>query len=67
MKASELVKFIGRTGWLRVAGSPLRFRVEVLDVRERFGGIDYLLRAVAGEGEAWHGDAVVTLDEGGKS
>jgi hypothetical protein len=36
----------------------------VLDVRERFGGIDYLLRAVAGEGEAWHGEAVVTLDEG---
>lgn len=67
MKASELVRFIGRTGWLRVAGSPLRFRVEVLDVRERFGGIDYLLRAVAGEGEAWHGEAVVTLDEGGKS
>ena len=63
MKASELVRFIGRTGSLRVAGSPLSFRVEVVDVRERFGGVDYLLRAVAGEGEAWHGEAVVTLDE----
>ena len=67
MKASELVRFIGRTGSLRVAGSPLSFRVEVVDVRERFGGVDYLLRTVAGEGEAWHGEAVVTLDEGRKS
>lgn len=52
--ARELVAAIGRRGSLRVSGSRLSFAVEIVDVRERFGSIDYLVRPVAGSGETWH-------------
>jgi hypothetical protein len=61
--ARELAAAIGRRGSLRVAGSRLRFDVEVLDVRERFGSLDYLVRPVAGAGETWHGSDLVELEE----
>ena len=54
MSAAKMMALVGRRGSLRVAGSALRFDVEVIDVRQRFGSLDYLVRPVAGSGEAWH-------------
>lgn len=64
MSAAAMMALVGRRGSLRVAGSlRLRFDVEVLDVRQRFGGLDYLVRPVAGSGEAWHSSDLVHLEE----
>lgn len=59
--ARELAAAIGRRGSLRVSGSRLSFTVEIVDVRERFGSIDYLVRPVAGNGETWHAADLVDL------
>ena len=63
MTAAAMMALVGRRGSLRVAGSALRFDVEVLDVRQRFGGLDYLVRPVAGSGDAWHASDLVRLEE----
>ena len=63
MTASEMAQFLGRSGYLTVAGTRLRFRVRVTDVRVRFGQIDYFVTPILGEGEAWHDSQNVTLDE----
>jgi hypothetical protein len=49
--ASEMAQFLGRSGYLTVAGTRLRFRVKVTDVRVRFGQIDYYVTPLAGDGE----------------
>jgi hypothetical protein len=61
--ASEMARFLGRTGTLVVSGTRLGFRVKVTDVRVRFGQIDYYVTPLAGVGEAWHDSQNVTLDE----
>jgi hypothetical protein len=61
--ASEMAQFLGRSGYLTVAGTRLRFRVKVTDVRVRFGQIDYCVTPLAGDGETWHDSQNVTLDE----
>lgn len=61
MTALELAQYIGREGWLTVQGTRLAFGVRVTDVRTRFGMIDFLVRPIAGVGEAWHDSQNVTL------
>lgn len=45
---------VGRRAMLKVAGSTLRFEVEILDARKRYGNLDYKVRPLAGSGETWH-------------
>lgn len=52
--AQELGQHIGKQGVLFLASSPLRFHVEIVDARKRYGNTDYKVRPVAGEGETWH-------------
>ena len=30
------------------------FEVEIVDARQRYGNLDYKVKPVMGEGEAWH-------------
>ena len=52
--AQELAQNIGKRGLLRVAGTQLMFVVEILDARSRYGNLDYKVKPMSGEGEAWH-------------
>ena len=52
--AQELAQNIGKRVLLNDAGSSLWFECEVTDVRQRYGNLDYKVKPVAGEGEAWH-------------
>lgn len=61
MTARELAQNIGGHGVLSVAG--LRVRVKVLDVRQAFGRIDYLVTPIAGSNEKWVQADGVKLDE----
>jgi len=45
-----------------VSGTRLRFAVEIRDVRQRFGDLDYLVSPLAGEGETWHAASHVKVD-----
>ena len=52
--AQELAQNIGKRGQLRVAGTALTFEVQILDARSRYGNLDYKVKPMSGEGEAWH-------------
>ena len=52
--AQELAQNIGKTGTLRVSGTQLTFSVQILDARSRYGNLDYKVKPMSGEGEAWH-------------
>ena len=52
--AQELAQNIGKRALLSVAGSSLVFEVEIVDARQRYGNLDYKVKPVMGEGEAWH-------------
>ena len=52
--AQELAENIGKRGQLRVAGTALTFEVQILDARNRYGNLDYKVKPMSGEGEAWH-------------
>lgn len=47
----EHMKLIGKTGYVRL--DDLRFAVKVLDARQAYGHIRYLVTPVAGHGERW--------------
>ena len=52
--AQELAQNIGKTALLKIAGSSLWFECEITDARQRYGNLDYKVKPVTGEGEAWH-------------
>ena len=52
--AQELAQNIGKTALLKITGSTLWFEVEIVDARQRYGNLDYKVRPLSGEGEAWH-------------
>jgi hypothetical protein len=52
--AQELALNIGKTATLRVSGTQLTFSVQILDARSRYGNLDYKVKPMSGEGEAWH-------------
>jgi hypothetical protein len=62
MTAQEMTALIGKRGSLSVSGTRLRFAVEIRDVRQRFGDLDYLVAPLAGEGETWHAASHVKVD-----
>jgi hypothetical protein len=61
--ARNMSQEIGKHATLRVAGTRLAFEVQVLDVRQRYGTTDYLVRPLAGAGEQWHAASSVTVSE----
>lgn len=60
--AQELGQHIGKQATLTLPSSPLRFRVEIIDARKRYGNLDYKVKPVAGVGETWHQSHLVILD-----
>lgn len=60
--AQELAENIGKTGHLTVAGTRLTFKVQILDARNRYGNLDYKVKPMSGEGEAWHEATGLVLD-----
>ena len=52
--AQELAQNIGKRVLFNPAGTSLWFECEVLDCRSRYGNLDYKIRPITGEGEAWH-------------
>lgn len=60
--AQELAKNIGKRGQLRVSGTALTFAVTVTDARNRYGNLDYKVKPVDGNGEAWHQADAIILD-----
>jgi hypothetical protein len=59
MTAKEMQDLIGRTGSFYVKG--MGISVKVVDVRTRYGRVDYLVTPVAGTGETWMTEDSVTL------
>lgn len=51
MNASELVKQIGRVGFIRRDG--MDFEVKITDVKQSYGKVRYLIMPTRGHGEAW--------------
>lgn len=52
--AKELSEPIGKTGTYSMdMANRFCFWVKILDTRERFGDVDYLITPVAGSGERW--------------
>ena len=51
MTAKDASKMIGKPGQMDVAG--MTFLVKILDVRERWGRVDYLVTPKAGHGQTW--------------
>lgn len=51
MTAAEMAKMIGEPAQLDVGD--MTFLVTITDVRNRFGGVDYLVTPQAGHGQAW--------------
>ena len=52
--AQELAQNIGKTVLFNPSGTSLWFECEVLDSRSRYGNLDYKIKPLSGEGEAWH-------------
>lgn len=59
--AQELGQNIGKQATLHLPSSPLRFTVEIVDARKRYGNLDYKVRPVSGEGETWHQSHLLTI------
>jgi hypothetical protein len=53
MSAREMYAMVGRTGELYLRESDLTIYVEIKDVRNRFGNIDFQVSPLQGKGEAW--------------
>ena len=47
----EQIKNIGRTAIYRI--NELKFRVEIIDVKNSFGNLRYKIQPKNGEGEVW--------------
>lgn len=62
-RATELRSYIGRQGLFGVygPGGGIDFGVEVIDARNRFGNLDFLIRPTTGEGSLWVSSSRVSL------
>lgn len=56
----ELHKLVGQEA--RVTMLELSVPVEIVDIRERFGMLDYLVTPVGGEGERWFTEEKVAFE-----
>ena len=54
----ELIsQYVGKKGYVYLEG--LKVEVEILDVKNAYGNIRYLIKPVAGEGEVWKEDVKI--------
>jgi hypothetical protein len=60
--ATELSTRIGQTAKLRHGG--LDFTVSIVDARNRFGSIDYLVTPANGSGSTWVSSSTLKLNGG---
>ena len=60
---NELKGAVGRKGYFQVHG--LEVKVEILDVRQVFNRVDYLVQPEAGRGSSWVAADTVKLIEPG--
>lgn len=64
MTTNDKIKLIGKRGMLgNSAVYPLKFEVEITDVREHFGRVDYFVKPVGGTGERWVSADTVTVNK----
>lgn len=62
--ATAISEVVWRTGSLRVG--TLRIRVQIMDVRDRWGQIEYLVEPMDGSGEQWVGANLIDLKKQGE-
>ena len=60
---NELKRAVGRKGYLQVHG--LEIKIEILDVRQVFNRVDYLVEPEAGRGSSWVAADTVRIIEPG--
>lgn len=65
MTAREAKQLMGKTGSLELGG--LSVSVKILDVRESYGRVDFLVSPVAGSGQVWKSESNVKVAKGGKA
>ena len=53
MTTMELADYIGRTATYRPIRSTLDVTVEILDARQSYGRVEFLIRPTTGSGESW--------------
>ena len=51
MSANEMAKMVGKVAQIDVGG--MTFLVKILDVRTRWGKVDYLVTPKSGHGQTW--------------
>jgi hypothetical protein len=56
----DLAAVIGKTGLMQ--SDKMRFEVQIHDVKQAFGRVDYLVRPIAGKDEAWVSSDRVTVN-----
>ncbi len=59
LTAAHLASYIGRTATLR--HGTMSFEVVVVDVRTRFGSVDYEVEPAAGTGSTWVAETTIKL------
>ena len=52
--AQEATEKIGKRGLLQVDGGRLWVEVEIVGARQNDGHLEYKVKPITGEGEAWH-------------
>lgn len=65
MTAREAMQAVGKTGALQLG--PFAVSVKILDVREVYGRVNFLVTPIAGEGQAWKAETSVKVQKGGKA
>lgn len=64
MTAREAKQLLGKVGSLDLGG--LSVNVKILDVREAYGRVDFLVEPVAGSGQVWKAESNVKVQKGGQ-
>lgn len=65
MSAKELVKMVGRTGYIAGRGD-LDITVRIVDVKTSYGAVRYQVEPIAGRGSAWIDANSIELDSEGE-
>lgn len=69
MTAREAKELLGKVGSLAVKGigkaGTLQVDVRIVDVREQFGRVNYLVEPVSGSGTSWRAAHNVRVQKGG--
>lgn len=63
MTAREARAMLGQTGTLELGA--LRIEVKIVDLREVYGRVDFLVTPVAGSGQVWKAESSVKVGKDG--